>query len=135
MMVSVTWRHRESEAAVPFETARTKLEQWLDRLLAEERTQPGDVAIQKRIRKRRDSILTCLHHPAAEPTNNRAERALRPAVIARKISCGNRTERGKEALQTLTSLATTCTLRGNDFATWLAANLPLTATTHAAPAR
>jgi hypothetical protein len=32
--------------------------------------------------------------PAAEPTDNRAERDLRRAVIDRKLSCGNNTARG-----------------------------------------
>jgi hypothetical protein len=34
----------------------------------------------------RGRVLRFLHNPAIEPTNNRAERALRPAVIARKVS-------------------------------------------------
>ena len=100
---------------------------WLDRLLIEVRTQPGDVAIQQRIGKRRGVVLGCLDDPAAEPTNNRAERALRPAVIARKVSCGNKTERGKAAWECLTSLATTCQQRGQDFVSWLTACLPLDA--------
>ena len=72
-------------------------------------------------------MLGCLFDPAAEPTNNRAERSLRPAVIARKVSCGNKTESGKSAWQRLTSLAETCAQRGHDFATWLASCLPLNA--------
>ncbi len=32
------------------------------------------------------TMLRFLHEPGVEPTNNRAERALRPAVIARKVS-------------------------------------------------
>ncbi|HXD86743.1 MAG TPA: transposase [Urbifossiella sp.] len=47
--------------------------------------------IRNRLEKRKPHLLTCLDRlEAAEPTNNRAERALRPAVIARKISCGNK---------------------------------------------
>ena len=100
----------------------------MDRLLAEERTQPGDVAIQNRIGKRRGVVLGCLHDPAAEPTNNRAERSLRdPGVIARKVSCGNKTEAGKIAWERLTSLAMTCQQRRHDFVSWLAACLPLDA--------
>jgi transposase len=132
-MVSTLWRHRERLGEQEFARQKSHLGNWLDRLLAEPRTQKGDIAIQKRIGKRRNVILGCLDDPAAEPTNNRAERSLRPAVIARKLSCGNRTERGRDAWQALTSLAATCDQRDHDFATWLAGCLPLAATVTAIP--
>jgi transposase len=127
-MVIALWKHRARLGEEEFARQRGHLEQWLDRLLSEGRTQPGDRAIQQRIGKRRGSVLGCLHDPAAEPTNNRAERSLRDVgVIARKVSCGNKTEAGKEAWERLTSLAVTCQQRGHDFASWLAACLPLSA--------
>ena len=136
-MVGVLWKYRVSLGEAEFARQRSHLEAWLDRLLAEERTQPGDVAIQQRIGKRRDVVLGCLDDPAAEPTNNRAERSLRdPGVIARKVSCGNKTEAGKTAWERLTSLAMTCQQRGHDFVAWLAAGLPLEApVTPVPPAR
>ena len=39
--------------------------------------EPGDEAIRERLRKQRAWLFGCLYEPAAEPTNNRAERALR----------------------------------------------------------
>jgi hypothetical protein len=126
-MVNALWRHRDRLGEPEFARRREHLELWLDRLLGAERTQPGDVSIQRRIGRRRHVVLGCLDDPAAEPTNNRAERSLRPAVIARKLSCGNRTESGKLAWERLTSLATTCRQRGVDFASWLASCLPLDA--------
>ena len=102
------YRAREHMAAEEFAEVRRRLEGWLDRLLATPRTGPGEVAIQNRIGKRRDSILTCLYEPAAEPTNNRAERELRPAVIARKLSCGNKTQAGRRSFEVLRSVATSC---------------------------
>jgi transposase len=93
------------------------------------------VAIQKRIGKRRGVVLGCLDDPAAEPTNNRAERSLRdPGVIARKVSCGNETEAGKTAWERLTSLAMTCQQRGQEFVSWLAACLHLDAPVTPVPA-
>ncbi len=127
-MVSVLWRYRERLGEEEFLRQRACLEHWLDRLLEESRTQPGDQAIQNRIGKRRDAIVTCLYDPLAEPTNNRAERSLRDVgVIARKLSCGNKTEAGKTAWERLTSLAVTCQQLGHDFVSWLAAALPLAA--------
>jgi transposase len=47
-----------------------------------------------------------------EGTNNRAERALRPSVVARKISGGSRSWRGARTFATLTSIVQTLRLRG-----------------------
>jgi hypothetical protein len=135
-MVNVLWKHRETLGEAEFRRQRGHLERWLDRLLAEPRTQAGDLAIQRRIGKRRGVVLGCLDDPAAEPTNNRAERSLRdPGVIARKVSCGNKTERGKVAWECLTSLAVTCQQRGQDFIVWLTSCLPLAAPVSPVPAR
>lgn len=135
-MVNALWKHRAALGEEEFARQRGHLESWLDRLLAEPRAQPGDMAIRQRIGKRRGVVLGCLDDPAAEPTNNRAERSLRdPGVIARKVSCGNKTEAGKTAWERLTSLAMTCQQRGQDFVTWLAGCLPLDAPAVPVPAR
>src|ERR1700691_5446324 len=42
----------------------------------------------------RGRVLLFLHDPAIEPTNNRAERSLRPAGIVRKLSHGSKNDRG-----------------------------------------
>jgi len=52
---------------------------------------------------------------------------LRLAVISRKISCGNKTDRGRLTWQVLASLAATCVQRGNDLIDYLAAHIPLQA--------
>lgn len=55
----------------------------------------------------RDRILTFLHVPGVEPTNNRAERMLRPAVIARKVSHCSKNERGAYATSAFLSVIQT----------------------------
>src|SRR6266446_1619187 len=127
-MVSALWKHRERLGAPEFVRQRTALESYGDGLLSETRAQPGDVAIQERLRKQRESLFGCLYEPAAEPTNNRAEQAFRWAVIARKLSCGNKTEAGKRCFEILASVARTCTQRGQDFVAYLAKYLPKAAT-------
>ena len=72
-------------------------------------------ASRPHLRKRRHWLFTFLDYPGVEPTNNRAERALRPAVIARKLSCGNKTEHGKRTWEILASLTATCQQTARDF--------------------
>jgi transposase len=60
----------------------------------------------------RQRVLNFLSNPAVEPTNNRAERALRPAVIARKVSHCSKNDRGSEAFAAFTSVARTAVKKG-----------------------
>jgi transposase len=62
------------------------------------------------------SLPRFLDDPSIEPTNNRAERALRPAVIARKVSHCTRNARGTGAFEAWTSVLATLsrTLSGPD---------------------
>jgi len=48
-----------------------------------------------------------LFHDGVEATNNRAERDLRPAVIARKVSHCSRNQRGARAFEAFTSVIQT----------------------------
>ena len=72
-------------------------------------------AVRARLWKQRDHLFVFLEHPGVDATNNLAERQLRPAVIRRKLSCGNRSRRGAQTFEVLTSLAATCRQRGQDF--------------------
>jgi transposase len=57
-----------------------------------------------------------IHHDldwaGVEPTNNRAERALRFAVLWRKRSNGTQSEKGNRWVERLLSFRQTCRLRG-----------------------
>ena len=55
----------------------------------------------------RGRVLLFLHDPTIEPTNNRGERSLRPAVIVRKLSHGSKNDRGAEAFAGFTSVIQT----------------------------
>ena len=52
--------------------------------------------------------------PSIEPTNNRAERALRPAVIARKVSHCSKNVGGADAFSAFTSVIRTLARNGGD---------------------
>lgn len=104
---------------------RLALEAWIEQLLAHPCTQGGDARIQNRLAKQRPHLLGCLSDVRVEPTNNRAERALRPAVIARKLSCGNKTERGRRSWEVLASLGATYHQTGRDYVGFLAERVAL----------
>ena len=60
----------------------------------------------------RGNLLRFLDGVGIEPTNNRAERALRGAVIARKVSHCSRTEGGADAFGAFTSVIRTLARKG-----------------------
>jgi transposase len=60
----------------------------------------------------RGNLLRFLDDPRLEPTNNRAERALRPAVIARKVSQCSKNARGAQAFAAFTSVVRTLAKTG-----------------------
>jgi len=63
----------------------------------------------------RGNLLRFLHSPTTvEPTNNAAERALRPAVIARKVSQCSKNERGAAAYSAFKSVIGTLKKSGED---------------------
>jgi len=110
-------------AAATLIERRVHVERWIDRLLDMPVERGGEARIRNRLRKQRPHLMGCLDDVSAEPTNNRAERALRPAVIARKISCGNKTDRGRRTWQVLASLAATCVQRGENVIDYLTKQL------------
>jgi transposase len=59
--------------------------------------------------------LTFLFNPAVPPTNNHAERMIRPAVITRKIGGCNKTLLGALVHSVLSSIMVTCKQRGQSF--------------------
>ena len=60
----------------------------------------------------RGNLLRFLDDPGIEPTNNRAERALRGAVIARKVSACSKNEAGADAFSAFTSVIRTLARKG-----------------------
>jgi len=125
--VIATWNDRQHMSPEAWTAKVQQLERGVDHLLDEAPAEPEEVRFRERLRKQRPHLLGCLHDPAAEPTNNRAERDLRPAVISRKISCGNKTVRGKTAWERLRSISVTAAKQGVNLVDSLAPYLTLTA--------
>ncbi len=98
-----------------FKLCVEKLKLRAHELLDRARPQPQAEKVRLRLWKQRDHLFTFLERAEVDATNNLAERQLRPAVIARKISCGNKTEAGAQAWQVLASLAATSAQNGRSF--------------------
>jgi len=58
--------------------------------------------------KNRERLWTFLEHEDVPPTNNHSERALRSAVIWRKLSFGTQSESGSRFVETLLTILETC---------------------------
>jgi len=95
--------------------ARGKVEATLDQLSSQEVSDPENVKLVNLLTKQRHRLLTFLYVEEVDPTNNIAERRIRPAVIVRNISAGNRSDRGSETHAILTSIIQTCRQQEKDF--------------------
>jgi hypothetical protein len=62
----------------------------------------------------RGTLVGGLADPRIKPTNTRAERALRPAVMARNVSQGAKPDRGTQAFEAFTRVVRTLTKQGID---------------------
>ena len=67
--------------------------------------------LARQILREIDSLWFFIEHEGVEPTNNRAERALRFGVLWRKRSLGTQSEKGNRWVERILSLKETCRLK------------------------
>jgi transposase len=65
----------------------------------------------RQLLKRWDSLFTFIYHEGVEPTNNLAERLIRPGVQTRKISYCTRSENGQWLRARLLTVSQTCRIQ------------------------
>jgi hypothetical protein len=70
--------------------------------------------LSKRLKKHQANLTTFLHPKKVDGTNNAAERAIRPAVVMRKITGGSRSSSGAKARAILASVMRTAEQQGRD---------------------
>jgi len=92
-----------------------RLEAAMNRLLASQDTDPDNARLAKLLRKHRQQLFTFLYVEAVAPTNNDAEREIRPAVIIRKTNGCNRSDAGATTHSILSSVIRTCQKHNHDF--------------------
>lgn len=84
----------------------------LVQFLTEHRDRKDDAGkLTRRMLSELDSLWLCLNEPGVEPTNNRAERALRFAVLWRKRSKGTQSTKGDRWVERILTLKETARLR------------------------
>ena len=112
---------RTSSDPVPWALVLAGLDRRAAQLLDSPRSEPAEESVRNRLHKQQDHLFEFLKHDGVDATNNLAERQLRPAVVARKLSCGNKTPKGAHAFEVLASLAATAKQRGRSFVSDLTA--------------
>ena len=104
----------EDRTLPEYASRRDRLHQRLDELMATPWKDAQARRLLKRFRRHRGDLFTFLGDAAVPFDNNAAERAIRPAVIIRKNSYGNRSERGADTQAALMSVYRTLKQRGHD---------------------
>lgn len=118
-------RAQDSFDPAAFALQRQQLSAQADVLFTLGHAERQEEILYNRLTNQRDHLFTFLDHPGVDATNNLAERQLRPAVIARKLSCGNKTMAGARTFQILASVAATCAQIQTSFIDCVASAVPL----------
>jgi len=95
-----------------FQSKAARLERLCDWLVGRAPPQPKAAQLQRRYQKLREHLLVFLQRTDVSPTNNVSERALRTAVVHRKVLGGFRSEWGVQAYAALASVIDTAELNG-----------------------
>jgi len=90
-----------------YQRGASRIDQRLDELIQIEPDHLQAKRLLKRLKKYRAELTRFLWEKSLEPTNNPAERALRPMVVARKITGGSRSAIHAQAWAKLSSLLAT----------------------------
>ena len=108
------WRKRDELPPQTYASRRRCLSIRLQALIEQPWQDSQARRLLKRLRRHQDDLFTFLDQPNVPFDNNHAERAIRPAVIIRKNSYGNRSDRGADAQAVLMSIFRTLKQRGHN---------------------
>jgi transposase len=108
------WRKKDKLSAEAYASRRARLTVRLEELLDIPWQDSHAKRLIKRLRRHRHDLFTFLDQPGVPFDNNLAERAIRPAVIIRKNSYGNRSDQGADVQAILMSVFFTLKKRGHN---------------------
>lgn len=97
-----------------FAVAHGRIEAELDRLLDDPALEDDTLRFAAHLVRERHELFVFLDHPDVPATNYRAEQAIRPAVVNRKMNGGNRTWRGANDQAVVSSLRRTWQQQGTN---------------------
>jgi hypothetical protein len=105
-------RRREDFAPERYASRIARIDKRLRALAQGAYDDPDASRLAKRLMRHQDELFTFLDRPEADWNNNLAERMIRPAVILRKNSQCNRSDRGAATQAVLMTIHRTLKLRG-----------------------
>ncbi len=108
------WRRREELSAETYASRRDRIHGRLAELIETPWEDSNAKRLIKRFRRHQDELFTFLDQEGVPFDNNHAERSIRPAVIIRKNSHGNRSQKGADCQAVLMSVFRTLKQRGHD---------------------
>jgi transposase len=108
------WRRRDELPEATYASRRARIASRLQELIDTPWKDTQAKRLIKRLRRHQNDLFTFLDQPGVPFDNNAAERAIRPAVIIRKNSYGNRSQQGADCQAVLMSIFRTLKQRGHD---------------------
>jgi transposase len=108
------WRQRGELPNATYSSRRDRILVRLQALIETDWDDKNATRLIKRLRRHQDDLFTFLDQPNLPFDNNHGEREIRPAVIIRKNSYGNRSQRGADCQAVLMSIFRTLKQRGHD---------------------
>src|SRR5262249_54283057 len=108
---AIHWRNAAPVGVLTTDQRERQREAFDDRLLAlvsRPRAVPGYTTPARHLWDHFEQWFAFVFNPRIEPTNWKAEQAIRPAVVNRKVWGGNRTTAGARAQGVLMSVLETC---------------------------
>ena len=108
------WRRQDELTTEQYQSRRDRLHKRLGQLIDAPWEDKQPKRLIKRLRRHREDLFTFLDQSGVPFDNNHAERIIRPAVIIRKNSYGNRSQQGADCQGVLMSVFRTLKQRGHD---------------------
>jgi hypothetical protein len=97
-----------------YERRKGRIRKRLDELIDQGWKEKHARRLQKRLRRHREELLTFLDHEEVPPDNNAGERGIRPAVLIRKNSYANGSEKGAQTQAIFMTILRTLKMRGHN---------------------
>lgn len=108
------WRRRNEFDEKTYHSRRNRLHKRLADMIDADWEDTEAKRLVKRLRRHQNDLFTFVDHDNVPFDNNHAERTIRPAVIIRKNSYGNRSRNGADCQSVLMSVFQTLKQRGHE---------------------